>query len=364
MGDGGRGRERHTELVSGVPFPASPIPRPPSPVSYEIAACIVCGHTDADVVADADEIRAEVEALWDYHQKRLKPETPPERLVDRVAFSEPPPFRLVRCNECGLLYRNPVERSHELTEIYARNASAPDVLRALHDTQLPAVRVQAHELRRALGRGGSGLEVGSYVGAFLAAARDEGLQVQGLDVNADVNAFTRSMGFTVHDGELANFATDQTFDAVAIWNTFDQLADPRGALHAASKLLRDGGILAVRVPNGAFYVAAHRAFTKGNRVSRAAARALLAQNNLLTFPYRWGFTPRSLTRLLSETGFTVQRIRGDVLVPTADRWTRPWARVEEILIKRAIALGASLADRRAPWFEVYATLSSRAQRGI
>ena len=145
-----------------------------------------------------------------------------------MAFSEPPPFRLVRCNECGLLYRNPVERSHELTEIYARNTSAPDVLRALHDTQLPAVRVQARELRRALGRGGSGLEVGSYVGAFLAAARDEGLQVQGLDVNADVNAFTRSMGFTVHDGELANFATDQTFDAVAIWNTFDQLADPRG----------------------------------------------------------------------------------------------------------------------------------------
>ena len=362
MADGGRGRERHTELVSGVPFPASPVPRPPSPVSYEIAACIVCGHTDADVVADADQIRAEVEALWAYHQKRLKPNTPPERLVDRVAFSEPPPFRLVRCNDCGLLYRNPVERSHELTEIYARNTSTPDVLRALHDTQLHAVRIQARELRRALGRGGSGLEVGSYVGAFLAAARDEGLQVQGLDVNADVNAFTRSMGFTVHDGELANFATDQTFDAVAIWNTFDQLADPRGALHAAGKLLRDRGILAVRVPNGAFYAAARRALTKGNRVSRATARALLAQNNLLTFPYRWGFTPRSLTRLLGETGFTVQRIRGDVLVPTADRWTRPWARMEEIVIKRAIALGASLADSRAPWFEVYALF--RAKQGI
>ena len=76
------------------------------------------------------------------------------------------------------------------------------------------------------------------------------------------NAFTRSLGFTVHDGELTTFATDQTFDAVAIWNTFDQLADPRGSLHAASKLLRDGGILAVRVPNGAFYAAARRVLTE------------------------------------------------------------------------------------------------------
>ena len=303
-----------------------------------------------------------MEGLWEYHQKRLKPETPPARLVDRVAFSEPPPFRLVRCNECGLLYRNPVERPHELTEIYARNASAPNVLRALHDTQLPAARVQARELRQALGRGGSGLEVGSYVGAFLDAAREEGLQVQGLDVNADVNAFARSMGFTVHDGELTTFATDQTFDTVAIWNTFDQLADPRGALHAASKLLRDRGILAVRVPNGGFYAAVHRAFTKGNRVSRAAARAILAQNNLLTFPYRWGFTPESLTRLLSETGFSVQRVRGDVLVPIADRWTRPWARVEEIIIKRGMAFAASFTETRAPWFEVYASL--RAKRGV
>jgi hypothetical protein len=210
-----------------------------------------------------------------------------------------------------------------------------------------------------LGRGGSALEVGSYVGAFLDAARDEGLQVQGLDVNADVNALARSLGFIVHDGELATFTTDQTFDAVAIWNTFDQLADPRGTLHAASTLLRDRRILAVRVPNGAFYAAARQVFANGKPVSRAAARAILAQNNLLTFPYRWGFTPQSLTRLPSETGFSVRRIRGDVLVPMADQWTRPWARVEEILIKRGMGLAASFADSRAPWFEVYAQVSSR-----
>lgn len=326
----------------------------PSP-SYEIARCVVCGHADSVLIADSDDIRREVEWLWEYHEKRLKPEIPTPRLLDRVAFSEPPPFRLVRCTECGLLYRNPVERAHELTEMYARNTAEPDVLRALHDTQLPALRAQARELHRVLGRGGSGLEVGSYVGAFLAAAREEELQVEGLDINADVNAFTRSLGFTVHDGDLTTFAPDRTFDAVAIWNTFDQLADPRGAVHAARALLRPGGVLAVRVPNGAFYTALRPALADGDGVRRAAAVALLAQNNLLTFPYRWGFSPNALTKLLEQSGLSVSRVRGDVLVPTADEWTRAWARVEEAVIKRLITSALALGeDERAPWFEVYA----------
>jgi 2-polyprenyl-3-methyl-5-hydroxy-6-metoxy-1,4-benzoquinol methylase len=325
----------------------------PSP-SYELGRCIVCGHTDACVIADADAMRAEVELLWEYHARRLKPETPTDRLMDRVAFSEPPPLRLVQCVECGLLYRNPVERIEELTEIYARTTPSPDVLRSLHETQLAAVRTQARELRETLGRGGSGLEVGSYVGAFLEVARDEGLNVEGLDINPEVNEFTRSLGFVVHDGELAMFAPGRVFDAIAIWNTFDQLADPRAAVHAARGLLSESGILAVRVPNGEFYARLREQMMNGSKVTRAAARAVLAQNNLLTFPYRWGFTPDSLRRLVEEAGFAIDHFRGDVLVPISDEWTKSWARVEETLIKRTLGAVASLGEVAAPWFEVYA----------
>jgi SAM-dependent methyltransferase len=325
----------------------------PSP-SYELARCVVCGHADAEVVADVGEMRAEVESLWEYHERRLKPGTPTPRLMDRVAFSEPPPFRLVRCAECGLLYRNPVERARELTEIYGRTPSSPSVLQSLHDTQLPAARVQARRLRKALGHRGSVLEVGSYAGSFLRAGRDERLSVEGLDINPDVNAFTRSLGFAVHDGELCTLSTDRTFDAVAVWNTFDQLADPRGAVHAVHALLRPGGVLAVRVPNGEFYAAMRPAFTTGSRVMRSMARAVLAQNNLLSFPYRWGFTPSALTRLLSENGFAVQRVRGDVLVSIADEWTRLLARLEERVIKGALGAATKMGAVSAPWFEVYA----------
>jgi SAM-dependent methyltransferase len=323
-------------------------------LSYELSQCVVCGHADAESIAEADDIRAEVELLWEYHSKRLRLETPSERLLDRVAFSEHPPFRLVRCRDCGLIYRNPVERQHELAAAYAHEAPAPEVLRSLHATQLPTLRGNARRLRRALGHGGSGLEVGSYIGAFLAAARQERLHMEGLDINPHVNAFTRAMGFTVHDGELGSFATDRAFDVVAILNTFDQLADPRLAVHAAGRLLRKGGVLAIRVPNGALYGALRRWLTRGARTRRSVARAVLAQNNLLSFPYRWGFTPFALTRLLEQAEFVVEDVRGDVLVPIADEWTRRWARVEEVLVKRVLAATTALGARWAPWFEVYA----------
>ena len=319
--------------------------------AYELTRCVACGSGESREIADADAMRREVELLWEFHGKRLRPRTPPQRLMDRVAFSEHPPFRLVECIRCGLVYRNPIERDYELAKIYAGTPPAADLLRALHDTQRVAYREQAARLLRVLGRRGSGLEVGSYVGAFLAAAREAGLQMEGLDVNAEVNCFTRRLGFTVHDGDLESFDGERILDAIAIWNTFDQLPDPLGTAHAAWRLLRPGGVLAIRVPNGEFYGTARRAASR--RLIGPLARLALAHNNLLTFPYRYGFTIDALSALLERVGFTVRHVAGDVLVPIADEWTRPWAALEERAVKRALGVVARRRPRWAPWIEVY-----------
>jgi 2-polyprenyl-3-methyl-5-hydroxy-6-metoxy-1,4-benzoquinol methylase len=316
--------------------------------SYELTRCIVCGGADTTEVAGPLDIRDEAERLWEFHMRRLSPHTPPERLVDRVAFSQAPPWRVVRCRNCGLVYRNPVEHREELRSTYADAPLDCDALDALHETQAKTCHAQARRLSRLLERRGSGLEVGSYVGAFLAAARKQGWSFEGLDLNASVNEYARSRGFVVHDGDLETFATGhRTFDAVAIWNTFDQLPDPRVALRATRRLLRPNGVLALRVPNGACY-ARWRVRLDGSTPASAIATRVLAHNNLLTFPYRFGFTPGSLARLLNDIGFKVLKIVPDVLVPTADEWTRRWAVFEERLLK-------PLTRRLSPWFEVYAS---------
>ena len=88
-----------------------------------------------------------------------------------------------------------------------------------------------------------------------------------------------------------------------------------------------------------------------------AARMLLAHNNLLSFPYRHGFTPRSLALLLEDMDLEVVHTYGDALVPIADEWTRGWAAAEERMVKLALRSFAALDTDGAPWFEVYAKRS-------
>ena len=322
--------------------------------TYELSACPVCSSSAAEELVSADDAKHEIEQLWEYHQKRLRPDIPTSHLMDRVAFSQRAPLRLVQCDECGLVYRNPVERATEVSEIYEEEGPDESVLRALHDTQRPAYDAQASRLTEIFGRRGTGIEVGSYVGAFLAAARDAGWQFAGVDVNARTNAFTRALGFEVHDGTIESLDGGRRVDVVAIWNCLDQLADPASAVRAARAQLTTGGMLAGRVPNGACY-AAFRPLLRSPL--SGIAREWLAQNNLLGFPYRYGFTPSALGRLVERNGMRVEQVVGDVLVPIADHWTRRWAALEERLVKRVIGAGARISrgDKPlAPWFELYA----------
>ncbi|HEX6309434.1 MAG TPA: methyltransferase domain-containing protein [Longimicrobiales bacterium] len=316
-------------------------------VRYEIAPCPACATASATVIANREEIRDELEQLWTFQTRRLRGDTPADRLHDRIAFSQEPPLRLVRCDACTLLYRNPRERADHLIETYLDEAPTEQAMHALFANQRKSYRMQIGRLA-ALAGTGTGLEVGSYIGAFLDAARDSGWNFSGIDVNETANAFARARGFRVRTGTIED-AGEVSCDAVAFWNCFDQLPDPRAAAVAARRRLRTGGWIAVRVPSGEFYTAWR---ARLHSPLRPLARALLAHNNLLGFPYRHGFSLRSLTTLLERAGFRVERAFGDPLVPIADDWTRPWARLEERMLKTALR---RLPAQRAPWLELYAS---------
>jgi hypothetical protein len=86
--------------------------------TYELTRCIVCDALDNTEIADDSAMRSEVELLWAFHERRLRPGVPPEHLLDRVVFSQSPPFRLSRCYHCSHLYRNPQERRESLEAAY------------------------------------------------------------------------------------------------------------------------------------------------------------------------------------------------------------------------------------------------------
>ena len=318
-------------------------------IPYRLVDCPACGaREDEEVVSRADLV-AEVEELWEFHLRRLRPGTPRRFLADRVVFSQDPPLRIGRCLACSTLFRNPVEEGEELVELYAAEEVDEAVLQGLFEAQRTTFRAQAERLTRIAGSRGTALEIGSHVGGFQAAGTESGWVVEGVDPNAGAVAFARRAGHRVHHGVIADVEEIPRYDAVVIWNCFDQLPDPRPTLARARDRLRRGGIIAIRVPSGEFY-ARHRPRLEspGGQLIRAA----LAMNNLLGFPYRNGFTASSLTRLLRAEGMEPIAVIGDTLPPLADRWTRAWARREERVAK--LAMRSLLRGPRAPWLEVYA----------
>ena len=311
--------------------------------SFEIGSCPVCKTNDFRELAGAEEIRRQVEDLWSYHTRRLKPGAPVQQLFDRAVFSHAPPVHIVQCTSCGTVMRNPRESETELLDLYSTEEPPQSALDTLFEQQIRFYEPRIRRLERLLGRAGNVLEVGSYLGAFLHVAQERGWKAEGVDVNESANAFARERGASVRAGTIEDVPANHRYDVVTLWNCLDQLPDPEKALLQARSLINENGIVTARVPNGAFYAAL---------LDKPLHRALLAQNNLLAFPYRHGFTPASLRQILNGAGFEVVRVLGDTLVATAGPWTRGWAAAEERIVKAATR--ALLPRGHSPWIEVYA----------
>jgi SAM-dependent methyltransferase len=97
------------------------------------------------------------------------------------------------------------------------------------------------------------LEAGCGIGTFLADARDAGWDVSGVEINVGFPEFCRSeLGIeNVKVGLISDppFA-EESFDVVAMLDVLEHMYDPVLAVKQSARLLKPGGILVVKSPNG------------------------------------------------------------------------------------------------------------------
>jgi len=329
--------------------------------------CVVCGSDIQEIVCPEEEVRAHLEYLRLFHRRRLRPKRDGKisssALADRADFTQNYATDIVACCGCGLVFRNPRPPATEVDQAYAQDHYGAARLAALFEAQVELYRPKAQLLRRWLTAGPETrvVEVGSFVGGFLAAGREHDWDMLGIDPGEEVDAFCREKGLRVFRGTLSEAQLEaNSVDCVAIWNTFDQLPYPEPTLTAARRVLRPGGILAVRVPNGECFRYATMWMRRSPRPLQGWLRTALAWNNLLAFPYLYGYSVRTLDRLLSQ--FDLERIviEPDTLTRLADAQTKTWAAWEERLLKLFFRLAARFDALRttdtlalAPWCDVY-----------
>lgn len=328
--------------------------------------CAVCGGEDHRLACGAREVEAHLEYLRWFHRRRLRHPSP-EALADRADFTQDYATDIVFCRQCGLVFRNPRPTAEAIARAYAADEYGHERLASMWDSQVELYRPKARFLRRWLRPGARVVEVGSFVGGFLQASGEQGWDALGVDPGREVDAFCAERGLRVFPGTLPQLLEGGlpgnwepgSVDCVAVWNAFDQLPEPEPVLAAASRLLRSGGVLALRVPNGECFRLTAAWMRRLPGPLGGWLRAAMAWNNLLAFPYLHGYSVRTLDWLVGWHQLQRIEARGDTLCRLADAETRAWARLEEgalkLLNRAAGRVEAFLRPQRAlsPWLDVY-----------
>ncbi|BAK75320.1 methyltransferase type 11 [Pseudogulbenkiania sp. NH8B] len=164
-------------------------------------------------------------------------------------------MQLVRCPECRLVYsREVIDRDFERQRYQDSSASQAN-LELKHDPFYAALERDkaAYVAGRLSELAGPGrlLDIGSSSGALLRAAEEAGWQSFGMEINPAAVQACRSAGLSAVCGEYPCALPEEwgPFDAIALLDVLEHVADPLAFLDRVSQDLKPGGWLVVQVPN-------------------------------------------------------------------------------------------------------------------
>ena len=212
------------------------------------------------------------------------------------------PFGVVRCPRCSLVFVSPRLRPEALQKLYEQPAYHEGVYG--EDGRFsPAMMLQRRWTRgrlalaeEELGRPVSGarlLEVGAGHGLFLAAARERGYDVVGVELSETAAAHAReSLGLTVHSTQLEDAPLEGRFDVICAWDTIEHVPDPVQFWRAVRGLLAEDGVVLFSTP---YFSSAP------SRLMRRKWWTLKPTEHI------WHFTPRTHRTVAAAGGMVVTR---------------------------------------------------------
>ncbi|MCJ7827786.1 class I SAM-dependent methyltransferase [Patescibacteria group bacterium] len=198
--------------------------------------------------------------------------------------------RIVKCSGCGLVFVASQSSSSQIMMGYTRKKERT----YLKDTEARArsFRRSAKFLSKLIGKSkGRLLDVGCAAGLFLAAARDEGFEVSGVEPNRWLARWGReNLKAKITTGSFEEACLRQSyFEVVTFWDVLEHLTDPLGALEKAHRLLQKEGLMLINYPD----------------IKSFWARLLGRNWWFVVSGHLFYFTPLTIKQMVEKAGFQV-----------------------------------------------------------
>jgi 2-polyprenyl-3-methyl-5-hydroxy-6-metoxy-1,4-benzoquinol methylase len=166
-----------------------------------------------------------------------------------VLEEDQPPFRVLKCNNCSLIFVYPHPDHSELIGHYNKNYYV-DWIGTQKDKRIRMWEERLHKLKR-FRSGGWLLDVGCGEGLFLHLAKENGWQISGTELSSYAAGYaSNSLKVDIFCGEIldAGFPRD-FFDVVTMWHVLEHVKDPKAYLREVRHILKHEGLLVIAVPN-------------------------------------------------------------------------------------------------------------------
>jgi 2-polyprenyl-3-methyl-5-hydroxy-6-metoxy-1,4-benzoquinol methylase len=219
------------------------------------------------------------------------------------------PFDVRICDACGLrwLSPRPTRAGYEEVYSYENYFDGPESVEQFADLaqeRQPYFRKRLQHIESLLGDNQmlKILDIGAATGEFVYEALQRGHETKGLEFSQGArNEALRKYGIPLLGDSLEDLENTERFDVVHLNHVFEHLPDPTGTLKIVSKLIADGGLLVIEVPQQLY-----------NDLDRVRRLLRLANKPALT-PYSlhhtYFFSPKTLQQLLENFGFSIEALK-------------------------------------------------------
>jgi len=211
---------------------------------------------------------------------------------------------VVRCKDCSLIYTNPMVKDPEKNywgdeNIYYEEARL--IFNNLAGHHRDRNYIEDLRIIEKLRPEGNFLDIGTNMGFFLRHTRGKKWNVFGVEPSPALSEMARKyFGLNVRTCYLneAGFK-DEFFDVITMTDVFEHIAEPKKILGDIKKVLKKGGILFIKVPNGNYSLLKLW-------LARAAGN-LKGYDIFDSYEHVTHYSHKTLNRMLEECGFFVQK---------------------------------------------------------